>query len=122
MFLKNPYLKKLLIFSGNGTFLYFGKGIFRALAYLELESYLGPKVYPGCYQSIYDEAFCKKSTSRICQPTGIHKVFETNSSFYVKKRLLRRSLISVFQEFFASVNKMFNLAWRRGTGLSFYEV
>ena len=30
---KNPYI------SGNGTFLYFKKGIFRSLAYLELEAY-----------------------------------------------------------------------------------
>ena len=28
--------------SGNGTFLYFGKGIFRTLAYLELEAYSEP--------------------------------------------------------------------------------
>ena len=28
--------------SGNGTFLYFGKGIFKTLAYLKLEAYSEP--------------------------------------------------------------------------------
>ena len=48
--LKKPALKKFLItsqkklflFSGNGTFLYFRKGIFRTLAYLQLEAYSEP--------------------------------------------------------------------------------
>ena len=31
--------EKIPYISGNGTFLYFGKGILRALAYLELEAY-----------------------------------------------------------------------------------
>ena len=34
----------------------------------------------------------------------------------------RKCLISVFQEFFASINKTFILAGRLSTGLSFYEV
>ena len=34
----------------------------------------------------------------------------------------RKSLISVFQEFFASINKVFILAGRLGTRLLFYEV
>ena len=34
--------KELYYISGKGTFLYFGKGIFRTLAYLELETYLEP--------------------------------------------------------------------------------
>ena len=33
----NP--EKILYISENGIFLYFGKGIFRTLAYLELEKY-----------------------------------------------------------------------------------
>ena len=33
-----------------------------------------------------------------------------------------KSLISIFQEFFASIDKMFNLGGRLGTRLSFYEV
>ena len=41
-FLKKPDLKKFLILSGNGTFLYFGRGLFRTQAYLELEAYLNP--------------------------------------------------------------------------------
>ena len=36
----NP--EKIRYISGNGTFLYFGKGIFRTLAYLELERYSEP--------------------------------------------------------------------------------
>ena len=34
-----PNLKKLFILSGNRTFLYFRKGIFRTLTYLEPEAY-----------------------------------------------------------------------------------
>ena len=34
----------------------------------------------------------------------------------------RKSLVSVFQEFSASINKTFILAGRLGTRLSFYEV
>ena len=34
----------------------------------------------------------------------------------------QKSLISVFQQFFASINKIFILAERLGTRLSFYEV
>ena len=47
---RKPREKKFLIFqetelsyiSGNGTFLYFGKDIFRTPAYLELEAYSEP--------------------------------------------------------------------------------
>ena len=35
---------------------------------------------------------------------------------------LREILISVFQEFFASMDKIFILAGRQGFGVSFYEV
>ena len=38
-FLNKLDLKKFLIVSGNGNFLHFRKGIFRTLAYLELETY-----------------------------------------------------------------------------------
>ena len=41
-FLNKPDLNKFLIFSRNETFLYFGKGIFRTLAYLDLETYSEP--------------------------------------------------------------------------------
>ena len=50
--------------------------------------------------------------------TPFHKIFETNSSFNVK---LREKLISVFQKFFAIIDKMFILAGGLGTRLSFYE-
>ena len=51
MFRENGYSKKNFIFqemelsytSGNGTFLYFGKGIFRNLVYLELEANSEPE-------------------------------------------------------------------------------
>ena len=46
--------------------------------------------------------------------TTIHKIFDTNSSFHVK---YGKSFISVFQEFFASINKTFILAGGLGTGL-----
>ena len=51
-----------------------------------------------------------------------HKIFETNSSFHLKWRENERSLISVFQEFSASVKKTFILAVRLGTRVSFYEL
>ena len=41
---------------------------------------------------------------------------EANSSFRVK------SLIFIFQEFFANINKIFLLAGGLGTGLSFYAI
>ena len=44
--------------------------------------------------------------------TIIHKIFEVN---------YRKSLISVFKEFFPGINKSFILAGRLGTRLSFEE-
>ena len=44
------------------------------------------------------------------ETTTIHKIFETNSSFHVAQ--YRKNLVSVFQEFFASINKIFILAGR----------
>ena len=44
--------------SGNGTFLYFGKSIFRTLTYSE----------PETYSNIYDETFCKIATWHTLQP------------------------------------------------------
>ena len=52
----------------------------------------------------------------------IHKIFETDFSFHVKKRTTERILISVFQKSFAIINKILILAERLGTSLSFYEV
>ena len=56
--------------------------------------------------------------------TTIHEIFETNSSFHVKwyntgNLILILILISVFQEFFASIDKIFILAGRLGTELWF---
>ena len=45
------------------------------------------------------------------------KMFETNYSFYFLK-----NLNAVFQDLFASNNKILILARRLGTRLSFYEV
>ena len=50
-----------------------------------------------------------------------HKIFETNSSFHVKKRTTGKASF-FFQEFSASINKNFILAGRLDTRLSFYEV
>ena len=47
------------------------------------------------------------------------KIFETNSRYHVKERTACQSLIPVFQEFLASINKMFILAGRLGTRLIF---
>ena len=41
-FLKRSALEKFLIFSQKKLFLYFGKAIFKTLAYLELEAYSEP--------------------------------------------------------------------------------
>ena len=50
------------------------------------------------------------------ESTIIHKIFETNPNYYGK------SLISVFQKFFASINKTFILAGGLDTRLSFNGV
>ena len=50
------------------------------------------------------------------------RIFESNSSFYVKIAYYEKSLISIFQELFVSINKMFILAVGLGTGQSFYGV
>ena len=39
------------------------------------------------------------------RPTIIHKMFETNSSFYVKDRTTGKVLVSVFQEFLLVLTK-----------------
>ena len=59
------------------------------------------------------------------QSTITHKIFEANSKylrFSCEIAHNGKSLISVFQEFPASVNKTFILAERQVTRLSFYEV
>ena len=50
-----------------------------------------------------------------------HKIFDTNSCFHVKAHK-RKSLISVFQELSASVNKTLKLAGSLGTRISFHGV
>ena len=55
-FLKRPGLKKFLIFSGNETFLYFGKGMLRTLAYLQ------PEAYSEYCQTSTMECFAKIAT------------------------------------------------------------
>ena len=50
----------------------------------------------------------------------IHRIFETNSGFDGIAHN-GKCLISVFQEFAASIDKTFILAGGLGTGLSFYE-
>ena len=49
------------------------------------------------------------------------QISETNSSLNVKW-YTGKVLISVLQEFFASINKIFILAERLDTRLSFYEI
>ena len=51
--------------------------------------------------------------------TKSHKILENSSRFHVEEHATG-SLISVFQEFSASINKKFILAGRLGTRLSFY--
>ena len=52
--------------------------------------------------------------------TIIYKTYET--LVYMWNSALRESLISAFQEFFTSTNKIFILVGRLGTMLSFFEV
>ena len=54
--------------------------------------------------------------------TIIHKIFETNSSFHVKKTHYEKSFISIFQEYFNSFNKIFVLARRLVTRLWDFEI
>ena len=63
----------------------------------------------------------KKNPSRITiGRTIIHRVFETNSSFPREIAHCGKSSISIFQEFFASVQKIFILAGGLRTRLSFH--
>ena len=64
----------------------------------------------------FNKSFYLMQQSRI-----IHKLFDTNSSFHVKYVHCGKSLISVFWEFFASINKNFILTGRLGSKLLFYE-
>ena len=50
------------LFYGNRTFLYFGKGIFRTLAYLEPEAYAEPEAYLEHCQTSTMEGFVKIAT------------------------------------------------------------
>ena len=58
-----------------------------------------------------------RSTISMIVAAIIHGIFATNSSFRVKAHC-GKSLISVFQEFFASINEIFILVWGLGTRLS----
>ena len=49
------------------------------------------------------------------EPTIIHKIFETNSSFHVKLHY-GKSLISVFQKIFTSIDKIFISSGGLNTG------
>ena len=69
----------------------------------------------------FEDACCKLE-DKFCFQTIIHKIFPTNFSFFVKKvRYYGIGLMSVFQEFFTSLNKIFNLPERLGSNLSFHE-
>ena len=52
----------------------------------------------------------------------IHEIFDSNSAQHMKIAQHGKSLLSVFQEFYASINNIFILPWRLGTRLSFYEM
>ena len=52
----------------------------------------------------------------------IHKILKTNSSFSVKQRTTGKKLISLFQQFFADIDKIFHLGGRLGTRLKFNEI
>ena len=54
--------QKILYVSVNGTFLCFRKGIFRTLAYLELEAYSEPKQYSVHCQTATMEHSAKIAT------------------------------------------------------------
>ena len=55
--------------------------------------------------------------SSVVRSTIIHKIFGTCANLGVKYRTYGKGLTSVFQEFFASINKIFILAGRLGTRL-----
>ena len=65
----------------------------------------------------YEEFFATDKPES--EPTITHKVFETNSGGIAH---YGKSLFSVLQEFFASINKTFILAGGLRTRLSFYQV
>ena len=65
------------------------------------------------FEGVWDELESKKKVSR----NNNSEMFATNSCAQNRK-----GLISVFQEFSASINKTFILAGRLGASLSFYEM
>ena len=62
------------------------------------------------------------ASKKLFPETIIHKIFVTNSSFYVKYVDYGKSSISVFQEIFTSTNKIFILQERWNTRQYFYKV
>ena len=54
-------------------------------------------------------------------PTTIHKIFETNSSF-MWNSALRKKFNFYFQQFFASIAKIFILGGKLDTRLKFYKI
>ena len=57
--------------------------------------------------------------------TNIHKLFETNTSFYVKQRTKGKFQFPFSQQFFDSIGKIFTLGGRLGTRhdiLTFYDI
>ena len=64
------------------------------------------------------EVYLIENAATTCRETKtIHKIFETCEIVHYGK-----SLISVFQQFFTIIDKIFILAGRLGTRLSFYGV
>ena len=68
------------------------------------------------YKPSYNGLFSRGSL-----PLIIHKMFEANSNFH-ENSALREKLVSDFQNFLPSINKIFIFAGRLGTRLSFPEL
>ena len=58
-------------------------------------------------QKLSNKSNLKGSGAKLSPQTNNQKIFETNSSFHVKQRMLRESPSSVFQEIFTSTDKIF---------------
>ena len=75
-----------------------------------ITSHLVSLVFKGKFAKI-----SKVLTIRLTIETIMDKIFETNSSFYVKHCM--ESLIFTFQKIFASIDQIFILEGRLGTRL-----
>ena len=81
--------------------------------FVPLNRYGLQTLYPNFLEKLCKKTLDQAGKSILSQFTIFHKIFENDSSFY-ETAPYGKSLISVFQEFFATFNQIFILAGRLG--------